>query len=219
MNKNRLLRLFLKDLDPPVNINGLILSPIVVGDDEIKWDIENPNNVSYSTEVVEGHIEELLYNFQITTGTKDLPEWKNCWDKYCRITKSKVYINRELSNKINQQCDRLNTIKLKDDGKLLTADCYVKDWYIEYPEESLYLTVSLELTNPNIEELGDIDDDTLSEFLREFIHNDDSQEQETDAIWEVIKPITDDPNMYDNRYMFSVGIIKYYDSFGNNLLM
>lgn len=219
MNKNRLLRLFLKDLDPPVNINGLILSPIV-GDDSIKWDIENPNNLSYSTEVVEGHIQELLYNFQITTGTKDLPEWEGCYNKYCKLIDSDVYINRALSNKMNQACNRLNRIKLEDDGKVMTADCYVTNWEIEYPDyEALYVHVSLELTNPSIEELGDIDYDTLSEFLREFMYNDTSSEQETDAVWEVIKPIMDDPNMYDTDYMFSVGVINYYDSFGNNLLM
>ena len=217
MNKNRLLRLFLKYLNPPVNINGLILHP-QFGDDSITWDIENPKNYSYSTEVVEGHLQELLYEFQISTGTKDLPEWENCWNKYCKVTDSDVYITRELSNKINQQCDRLNSIKLTDDGKVLTADCYVKDWSIEYPDtESLYVHVVLELSNPQIEEIGEIDNDTLSEFLEEFRYNDTSQEQETNLLWEIIIPIMDNPNMYDKDYMFSVGLIEFYDNFGDNL--
>lgn len=217
MNKNRLLRLFLKYLNPPVNINGLILHP-QFGDDSITWDIENPKNYSYSTEVVEGYLQELLYEFQISTGTKDLPEWKNCWNKYCKVTDSDVYITRELSNKINQQCDRLNSIKLTDDGKVLTADCYVKDWSIEYPDtEALYVHVVLELSNPQIEEIGEIDNDTLSEFLEEFRYNDTSQEQETDLLWEIIIPIMDNPNMYDRDYMFSVGLIEFYDSFGDKL--
>mgnify|MGYP003651396753 CR=1 FL=1 len=217
MNKNRLLRLFLKYLNPPVNINGLILHP-QFGDDSITWDIENPKNYSYSTEVVEGHLQELLYEFQISTGTKDLPEWKNCWNKYCKVTDSDVYITRELSNKINQQCDRLNSIKLTDDGKVLTADCYVKDWSIEYPDtEALYVHVVLELSNPQIEEIGEIDNDTLSEFLEEFRYNDTSQEQETDLLWGIIIPIMDNPNMYDKDYMFSVGLIEFYDNFGDKL--
>ena len=217
MNKNRLLRLFLKYLNPPVNINGLILHP-QFGDDSITWDIENPKNYSYSTEVVEGHLQELLYEFQISTGTKDLPEWENCWNKYCKVTDSDVYITRELSNKINQQCDRLNSIKLTDDGKVLTADCYVKDWSIEYPDtEALYVHVVLELSNPQIEEIGEIDNDTLSEFLEEFRYNDTSQEQETNLLWEIIIPIMDNPNMYDKDYMFSVGLIEFYDNFGDNL--
>lgn len=217
MNKNRLLRLFLKDLNPPVDINGLILNP-QVGDDSIIWDIENPDNLSYSTEVVEGYLQELLYQFQISTGTKDLPEWKNCWDKYCRVNDSDVYINRELSNKINQQCDRLNSIKLIDEGKVLISDCYVRDWSIEYPDnESLYVNVALELSNPQIEKIGEIDNDTLSEFIEEFRYNVTSQEQETDLLWKIIIPIMDDPNMYDRDYMFSVGLINFYDNFGDKL--
>ena len=217
MNKNRLLSLFLKDLEPPVNVNGLILNP-QVGFDSITWEIENPNNLSYSTEVVEGYLQELLYQFQITTGTKDLPEWKNCWDKYCKVNDSDVYINKQLSNEINQQCDRLNSIKLMDDGKVLTADCYVRDWSIEYPDtEALYVHVDLELSNPQIEEIGEIDNDTLSEFLEEFRYNDTSQEQETDILWDIIRPIMDNKNMFDRDYMFGVGLIKFYDNFGDNL--
>jgi hypothetical protein len=217
MNKNRLLKLFLNYLNPPVDINGLILNP-QVGFDSIIWDIENPDNLSYSTEVVEGYLQELLYQFQISTGTKDLPEWKNCWDKYCRVNDSDVYINRELSNKINQQCDRLNSIKLIDDGKVLISDCYVRDWSIEYPDtEALYVNVALELSNPQIEKIGEIDNDTLSEFIEEFRYNVTSQEQETDLLWEIIIPIMDDPNMYDRDYMFSVGLIEFYDNFGDKL--
>jgi hypothetical protein len=217
MNKNILLRLFLKDLNPPVNINGLILNPHI-GDDSIKWEIENPDNLSYSTDVVEGHLQELLYEFQITTGTKDLPEWKNCWDKYCKVNDSDVYINKQLSNEINQQCDRLNSIKLMDDGKVLTADCYVKGWEIEYRDsESLYFHVSLELSNPKTKKLGDIDDDTLAEFIEEFGYNGTAQEQETDILWDIITPILDEENMYDKDYMMVVGLIQYFDSFGNEL--
>ena len=167
MSKNRLLKLFLNYLNPPVDINGLILNP-QVGFDSIIWDIENPDNLSYSTEVVEGYLQELLYQFQISTGTKDLPEWKNCWDKYCRVNDSDVYINRELSN-------------------------------------------------PQIEKIGEIDNDTLSEFIEEFRYNDTSQEQETDLLWKIIIPIMDDPNMYDRDYMFSVGLIEFYDNFGDKL--
>lgn len=217
MNKNKLLSLFLKDLEPPVNVNGLILNP-QIGFDSITWEIKNPNNLSYSTEVVKGHIQDLLYQFQITTGTKDLPEWKNCWNKYCQINDSDVYINKQLSNDINQQCDRLNSIKLMDDGKVLTADCYVRDWSIEYPDtEALYVHVALELSNPQIEEIGEIDNDTLSEFIEEFRYNDTSQEQETDLLWDIIRPIMDNKNMFDRDYMFSVGLIKFYDNFGDNL--
>jgi hypothetical protein len=217
MDIDKLLQLFFKYLNPPINSNGLILTPHFEGE-LIRWVIENPDNLSYSTDVVEGHIQELLYQFQISTGTKDLPEWKNCWVKYCKVTDSEVYINRELSNKINQRCDRLNTIKLIDGGDVLKSDCYVRDWSIEYrDEESLYFHVSLELSNPKTKKLGDIDDDTLAEFIEEFGYNDTAQEQETDLLWDIITPILDEENMYDKNYMMTVGLINYFDSYGTRL--
>ena len=105
-----------------------------------------------------------------------------------------------------------------DDGKVLTADCYVRDWSIEYPDtEALYVHVDLELSNPQIEEIGEVDNDTLSEFIEEFRYNDTSQEQETDLLWDIIRPIMDNKNMFDRDYMFGVGLIKFYDNFGDNL--
>jgi hypothetical protein len=75
MNKDKLLRLFLKDVNPPVNVNGLILHAQLKSDDYIEWEIENPNDLSYSNFVVDGHLEEMLYNFMVMTGTKDNPMW------------------------------------------------------------------------------------------------------------------------------------------------
>jgi len=42
-------------------------------DDSIEWKVENPNDLSYSNFVVDGHLEEMLYNFMVMTGTKDNP--------------------------------------------------------------------------------------------------------------------------------------------------
>lgn len=206
---------------------GLVLHPFMV-DNKIKWEVENPNDVSYSSNVVEGHLEEMLHNFLqfagIVNGYSPTPsvDWGELSQNYCKLSESDVHIGRDLSNKINQQCDRLNIIKLEDEGRVLTADCYVKDWSIEYPEsEALYLHVSLELTNTQIsegEESEYVDYDTVTEFLEEFMHNDSSSEQETDLVWNIIRVISEDKNMFDDVYMYSVGLIKYYDSFGYDLI-
>ena len=45
MNKDKLLRLFLKTIDTPLNINGLLLYP-QLNKDSIEWEIENPNDIS-----------------------------------------------------------------------------------------------------------------------------------------------------------------------------
>lgn len=227
MVSQRLIKLYYGKLKKPTIIYGLVLHPFMI-DDKIRWKYENPNDVSFTTNVVEGYLEELLQEFLSLAGLTTITNSNNGLDcrelsqNYCRLTEDDVYIGKDLRNKINQQCDRLNTIKLWDDGQILISDCYVRDWSIEYPDtESLYFHVSLELTNTRISgNVGPekVDYDTVSQFLEEFIHADNSSEQETDLLWKIIREVYNEKNMLDDTYMFSVGVIKYYDSFGNNLL-
>ena len=218
MNKDKLLRLYLKDLNPPVNINGLLLHPTVI-DGRIEWEIENPKDVSYSNSVVEGHLEELLYDFMEITGTKDMEEWgTDIYEKYCRLgTPTFFYINQELRHKINKACNNFTSIKLEDDGELLNSGCYVLNWDIGYESNEIFhFYMSLELTNPKINN-EDVDDDTLEAFIMEFIHSNTASEQELDIIWHIVTIIIDDKNMYDSRYMYSNAVIGYFDRFGNAL--
>jgi hypothetical protein len=223
MVSQRLIKLYYDKLKKPTIMHGLVLHPFMV-DNKLKWEVENPNDVSFASNVVEGHLEEMLYNFLRLAGVADINNpsinlnWRELSINYCKLIESDVHISRDLSNKINQKCDRLNSIKLYDDGKVLTADCYVRDWSIEYPDtEALYVHVALELSNPQIVEIGEIDNDTLSEFIEEFRYNETSQEQETDILWEIIREINIQKNMFDDVYMFSVGLIEFYDNFGNKL--
>ena len=226
MVSERLIKIYYDKLKKPTILNGLVLHPFMV-DNKIKWEVENPNDVSYSSNVVEGHLEEMLHKFLTLAGlvngysVNPSVDWSELSQNYCRLSETDVHIGKDLINKINQQCDRFNSIRLKDDNLTLTSDCYVKDWSIEYPDtEALYFHVSLELTNPRISgDVGpeEVDYDTVSQFLEEFMYNDTSSEQETDLLWKIIIPIMDDPNMYDRDYMFSVGLINFYDNFGDKL--
>jgi hypothetical protein len=44
-----------------------------------------------------------------------------------------------------------------------------------------------------------------------------AQEQELDAVWDIVTTIMDNKNMYDNTYMYSNAVIGYFDRFGNGL--
>jgi len=227
MVSERLIKIYYDKLKKPTIIYGLVLHPFMI-DNKIIWEVENPNDVSYSSNVVEGHLEEMLHNFLTLAGivkgysTNPGVDWRELSQNYCRLSESDVHIGKDLSNKINQQCDRFNSIRLKDDEQVLTADCYVKDWSIEYPDtEALYFHIVLELTNPRISGNSgpeEVDYDTVSQFLEEFMYNDTSSEQETDSVWQIIREVYNEKNMFDDTYMYYVGLIKYYDSFGNNLL-
>jgi hypothetical protein len=217
MDKTKLLRLFLKDINPPVNVNGLILHANL-NEDSIEWKIENPNDLSYSNFVVDGHLEEMLYNFTVMTGTKDNPMWgSDIYEKYCRVGNVRYfYINQELRDEINAKCNNFTSIKLVD-GEELNSECYIMNWDIGYEDSEMFnFYLSLELTNPKINGV-DVDDDTLHEFIENFVYNDTAQEQELDAVWNIVTTIIDNKNMYDNTYMYSNAVIGYFDRFGNGL--
>ena len=217
MNKDKLLRLYLKTIDSPLNINGLLLYP-QLNKDSIEWEIENPNDVSYSNFVVDGHLEESFYEFMVMTGTKDLPEWgTDIYEKYCRVGNIRYfYMNQELRQKINDKCSNFTSIELHDEEKL-NSECYVLNWDIGYEDHEMFnFYLSLELTNPMING-GEIDDDALGEFIQNFTYNESAQEQELDLVWHIITEIIDNKNMYDSTYMYSNAVIGYFDRFGNGL--
>ena len=217
MNKDKLLRLFLKTIDTPLNINGLLLYPHL-NEDSIEWEIKNPNDISYSNYVVDGHLEESFYEFMVMTGTKDLPEWgTDIYEKYCRVGNIRYfYMNQELRQKINDKCSNFTSIELHDEEKL-NSECYVLNWDIGYEDHEMFnFYLSLELTNPIING-GEIDDDALGEFIQNFTYNESAQEQELDLVWHIITEIIDNKNMYDSTYMYSNAVIGYFDRFGNGL--
>jgi hypothetical protein len=152
------------------------------------------------------------------TGTKDLPAWgSDIYEKYCRVGNVRYfYINQELRDEINAKCNNFTSIKLVD-GEELNSECYIMNWDIGYEDSEMFnFYLSLELTNPKIDNV-DVDDDTLHDFIQNFTYNDTAQEQELDAVWHIIGPILDNKNMYDNVYMYSNAVIGYFDQFGNGL--
>jgi hypothetical protein len=222
MVSEKLIKLYYNKLKKPTIIHGLVLHPFIV-DDRIIWEVENPNDVSYSSTVVEGHLEEMLYEFLELAGVVNREkvsgglDWSVIGPKYCRLSKQDVYISKETRDKINKSLENFNEIQLNDSGSILIAECFIKNWSIEYPDtQSLYFHLDLELFNPNIDN-EDVDDDTLQEFIQSFIYDTDSSEQEQDIISEQMSILYNEKNLIDTDYMFIMPIIGYYDSFGNGL--
>lgn len=223
MVSQRLIKLYYDKLKKPTIINGLVLHPFMV-DNKIKWEVENTNDVSFATTVVEGHLEEMLHDFLklagVTNGynpTSGL-DWRELSQNYCKLTEDDVYVSKNTRNKINKALENLDKIRLEDGSVILDSECVVKNWSLEYPDnEALYFHLDLELFNPVID--GDFfaEDDELQEFIQSFIYDDDSNEQEQGIISDVMRVIYDEPNLLDHDYMFIVPVIGYYDTFGNGL--
>jgi hypothetical protein len=222
MVSQRLIKLYYDKLKKPTIIYGLELHPFMV-DNKIKWEVENPNDVSFASTVVEGHLEEMLHNFLTLAGITNAHypstglDWSELSRNYCKLTESDVYINKDIRNKINNAFNNLKEIKLDDAGSILISECFVKNWSLEYIDnEALGFHLDLELSNPNIDG-EDVDDDTLQDFIQSFIYDDTSHEQETDIIWKAAAIVHNEKNLFDDVYMYTQAIIGYYDSFGNGL--
>lgn len=222
MVSQRLIKLYYNKLKKPTIIYGLVLHPFMI-DDKIRWEYENPNDVSFATTVVEGHLEEMLHEFLSLAGLATITnannglDWSQLSKDYCRLSKDDVYISKNTRNKINKALENFDKIKLADDSIILDSECFVKNWSLEYPDtEALYFHLDLELFNPKIDGV-DVDDDELQDFIQSFIYDDDSNEQEQDLISDVMRVIYEEPNLLDHDYMFINPIIGYYDTFGNGL--
>jgi hypothetical protein len=222
MVSERLIKLYYDKLKKPTIIYGLVLHPFMVGY-QIKWEVENPNDVSFASTVVEGHLEEMLHDFLTLAGITNAHypssglDWSQLSIDYCKLTKSDVYINKEIRNKINRSFNNLKEITLNDSGSILIAECFIKDWSIEYIDtEALGFHLDLELSNPNIDG-ENVDDDTLQDYIQSFIYDDTSHDQEAEIIWEAASIVQNEKNLFDNDYMYTQAIIGYYDSFGNGL--
>jgi hypothetical protein len=222
MVSERLIKLYYEKLKKPTIIYGLVLHPFMVGY-QIKWEVENPNDVSFASTVVEGHLEEMLHDFLTLAGITNAHypssglDWSQLSIDYCKLTKSDVYINKEIRNKINRSFNNLKEITLNDSGSILIAKCFIKDWSIEYIDtEALGFHLDLELFNPNIDG-ENVDDDTLQDYIQSFIYDETSHDQEAEIIWEAASIVQNEKNLFDNDYMYTQAIIGYYDSFGNGL--
>jgi hypothetical protein len=192
-------------------------------DDKIRWEYENPNDVSFATNVVEGHLEEMLHDFLSLAGLATIThannglDWSQLSKDYCRLNKDDVHVSKNTRNKINKSLENLNKIRLEDGSIILNSECVVKNWSLEYPDtEALYFHLDLELFNPIIEGVN-ADDDELQDFIQSFVYDDDANEQEQDIISDVMRVIYDEPNLLDHDYMFIAPVIGYFDTFGNGL--
>ena len=223
MVSQRLIKLYYDKLKKPTIIHGLVLHPFMV-DNKIKWEVENTNDVSFASTVVEGHLEEMLHDFLKLAGVTNgynphtSIDWRELSQNYCKLTEDDVYVSKNTRNKINKALENLDKIRLEDGSVILDSECVVKNWSLEYPDtDALYFHLDLELFNPVID--GDFfaEDDELQEFIQSFIYDDDSNEQEQGIISDVMRVIYDEPNLLDHDYMFIVPVIGYYDTFGNGL--
>ena len=111
MDTDKILELFKKYAGDKINLYGLIVTPVLVEPSfqirnayNIFFDIENPNNVPYFTEIVVGEIDDDVETFQSMINER-------LYALLSPKTKKGIYFNKELQQKIQNVFDSVKTIK------------------------------------------------------------------------------------------------------------
>jgi hypothetical protein len=77
----------------PFNFNGLFLKPRITDTkDFIHWDMQNPNNISYTSYAINNFIDNELYNFSRLTASEF---YDKLYRKQSVKVPKKIYINDE----------------------------------------------------------------------------------------------------------------------------
>lgn len=155
MEQEKINKLFEKKyLQPEYKFNGLILKPVMdekYGTTLFGWEIENPNNVSYNTDLITDFIRNgIIYDFEKLTGFTLRP-----LKKYTLLKGEKgVFLSNEDKNKIRSILKNIDTFeaniyKLKDDVKLV-SDVIFNRFKLINNDDGLIIETRVKLINPKI---------------------------------------------------------------------
>jgi len=103
----KLFELYNKFINGSLNIHGLLLTPIAMDDNSITFEMDNPQDISYSKDCLQGYLMENTDKFKTVLGLPRLnlnPKISNA---------DTLYINWALKNKIEDYLNSVNVLTLK----------------------------------------------------------------------------------------------------------
>jgi hypothetical protein len=103
----KLFELYNKFINGSLNIHGILLTPIAMDDNTITFEMDNPEDISYSEECLKGYLMENTDKFKTVLGLPRLnlnPKISNA---------DTLYINWDLKNKIEDYLNSVNVLTLK----------------------------------------------------------------------------------------------------------
>ena len=166
-----------------LEFHGLIIKP-VYNENVIFFDIENPNDVSYSKHVIENYVDKLFNKFLKLFG---LNRFKIMFstDKYLVVNAEKVYLNKKDSQHIKKLITNVKRFKIElYDFDLIGDIWYWSDvFYISAYRDSIELNVEGKLHNYQLDySNGDIVDIGIDEVNEILERGSDNSEAFTDYI-------------------------------------
>jgi hypothetical protein len=198
-----------------LNFNGIILIPELEDDGQkrIIFNIDNPNDISYSQAVIENYIDKLFNKFIKIFG---LDRFKIAFviDSYLIVnTPEEFYINKTDYDNIRQSIVNVKKFRIKFFFKKVELIGDVKlgsdEFWINGDSNEINLTIKARLTNfkliNNDNQVTELSDDELNDFLNEgsngdkyidFIQ-DELYDEAMNYIWNMTT-VTDQDNMSIN---------------------
>jgi hypothetical protein len=201
---------FNKFLKESYNYYGLILTPSYNHkDDSVVWDVDNPENKSYSIETITNLPHELFYDFTNLTGQNEF--YKTNWGRACRFNKPNnyYYLNPLDEKELNDRLKQITKIDFKDFYSEVVCT-YIQIW----PDEDFRVQIGMKLINPiNKETNESLSGEKLKNELIGLNEDDNFfNDYDYDLFLPVLNFIQVNPLLYDNEYMFFSNSIDWITS-------
>ena len=185
ISNEKLAEMFYSRLTKKGNLefHGLIIKPFY-NENVIFFDIENPNDVSYSKHVIENYVDKLFNKFLKLFGLNRFQIMFST-DKYLVVNAEKVYLNKKDSQHIKKLITNVKRFKIElYDFDLIGDIWYWSDvFYISAYRDSIELNVEGKLHNYQLDysngNIVDIGIDEVNEILE---RGSDNSEAFTDYI-------------------------------------
>jgi hypothetical protein len=133
---------WLKGGNKTFDFNGILLTPIIDdAEDFINWDMQNPNNISYTSYAINNFIDNELYNFSRLTASEF---YDRLYRKQSVKVPRKLYINDEDFNSF------LNYARSKEIYHFSEVKATMSVFDISYDvnSDSFYINLDIKLLNP-----------------------------------------------------------------------
>ena len=195
-----------------LNFNGIILIPELEDDGQkrIIFNIDNPNDLSYSQAVIENYIDKMFNKFIKIFGL-DRFKIQFVLDSYLIVnTPEEIYINKTDYDNIRQSVVNVKKFRIKYYFKNVDLIGDVKlgsdEFWVNGDSNQINLTIQARLTNfkltNNDNQVTELSDDELNDFLNEGSNGDkyidyiqdELYDEAMNYIWN-ITTFTDQDNM------------------------
>jgi hypothetical protein len=201
-----IIKLFYNSLEKPTNIKGILLSPFIEKD-KIVWKYENPNNLSFSTYVLETYIEDLFCDFCEQAEFTKVPSFPIFWDIDSPIT---LYINQELKSKIEKSLLEIKDLSLwLYNNSNLVCKSQMDYWELRQEDSyTIFLEVGLELCDIFIDNES-VNTFKASKWIENYYHKVTAFLEGQQLLDEIEYMISEEETMYDESYMNIAVSIDY----------